>query len=273
MKIKLLVSLMIAAFAMSAQASEKDFSIVCSLFPVCDFAREVAGDSASVHLLLRPGTEPHDFEPSPLDMKTLNDSDVFIFTGEHMEEWAKRISRSLNNTFIIDSSTNIETRGTDPHVWLDLDKARAMVMNIAEGLSKAKPEHSEKFSRNATAYCGKLSELDEKFMTLDKKTLVFAGEFAFGYFVERYGFDYVSAYDGENEPSIRRMAEILKFIRDNQVKYIFADAYGLSDVTRSIAEQTGAEILIFYSGERDSGMTFLELMSANYESLRKFIYE
>lgn len=264
---------LLCVMPLQVHANEKDFSTVCSLFPVYDFTREVAGGSASVHLLLRPGAEPHDFEPSPLDMKTLNDSDAFIFTGEHMEPWAKRVARSLSDTAIIDASANIETRGSDPHVWLDLSKARDMVMNIAAGLAKAKPEHAEEFLRNAEAYCRKLAELDEKFMALDKKILVFAGEFAFSYFIERYGFEYVSAYDGENEPSIRRMAEVLKFIRDNRVKYIFTDSGGASDITRSIAEQTGAEVLIFYSGERDSGLSFIELMSANYEALRKFIYE
>lgn len=266
----LIMFLLITPFQISA--GEKNFSITCSLFPVYDFAREAAGNIADVHLLLRPGVEPHEFEPSPLDIKNLNDSDVFIFTGKYMEEWAEKISRELKDTLIIDASENIEIFNKDPHIWLDLGSVQQMVRNIAAGLSKAKPEHAEIFNGNVESYCKKLAELDEKFFALDKKILVFAGEFACNYFVRRYGFEYISAYDGENEPSVKRMAEILKFIKENNVKYIFADSFGISDVTRSIAEQTGAEILIFNSMERAAADgSFLEIMNANYEALKKFL--
>ena len=278
MKIKNLIFLVIFLLFIPLKASseEKNFSITCSLFPVYDFAREIAGNLADVNLILRPGIEPHEFEPSPLDIKKLNNSDVFIFTGIYMEEWAEKISRSLNNIPIINASENIEIFNKDPHIWLDLDKAKKMIMNIAEGLSKAKPEFSEIFYKNAEEYSKKISELDEKFMSLNKKILVFAGEFNFNYFVERYGFEFISAYDGENEPSVNKMAEILKFINDNHVKYIFADSFGISNITRSISEQTGTEILFFNSAEKissvdfNNGLTFLEIMQKNYQSLKKF---
>ena len=256
-------------------AEEKNFSVTCSLFPVYDFTREIAGDFADIHLLLKPGAEPHEFEPTPLDIKILNNSDVFIFTNASMEEWAKKISLSLKNVHVVDASEGVEIFNNDPHIWLDLDNAQKMVMNIVGKLSETKPELSEIFMRNAEDYCGKLKELDKKFSGLNKKTLVFAGEFAFGYFVRRYGFDFISAYDGENEPSLKKMAEILKFINENRIKFIFAESFGLSAITRSIAEQTGAEILFFDSGEKipQENFTFFKLMQSNYEALKKFIDE
>ena len=274
MKIKNLILLLIFLFAFPLKVSsdEKNFSVMCSLFPVYDFAREVAKDYAEINLILRPGVEPHEFEPSPLDIKKLNDSDVFIFTGNNMEQWAEKISRSLKNTIIINASENIEIFNNDPHVWLDLSKAQEMIKNISKKLAEAKPEHAEIFYENSEEYCEKLSELDEKFMNLDKnKILVFAGEFTFNYFVKRYNFNFISAYDGENEPSVKKMAEVLKFIKENNVKYIFADEFGISDITRSISRQTGTEILFFNSMERTAEGSFLEIMEKNYEALEKFI--
>ena len=273
MKFKNLIFLLIFLFAfpLKVSSNEKNFSIMCSLFPVYDFAREIAKDYAEINLILRPGVEPHEFEPSPLDIKKLNDSDVFIFTGKNMEQWAEKISHSLKNTLIIDVSENIEIFNNDPHIWLDLSKAQEMVKNISKKLAEAKPGLAEIFYKNSEEYCKKLSELDEKFMNLDKnKTLVFAGEFALNYFVKRYNFNYISAYDGENEPSVKKMAEILKFIKENNVKYIFADAFGFSDITRSISGHTGTEILIFNSMERTTEGSFLEIMQKNYESIEKF---
>ena len=276
-KIFFLVLILAAAFPFRVFADEKKISITCSLFPVYDFAREVAGDNANVNLLLKPGTEPHEFEPTPVDIKNLNDSDVFIFIGEH---WAKEISNSLNNLQILNASDGIEFASGDPHIWLDLENAKKIVKNIADGLAKLKPEKSEIFYSNAENFCAKLNKLDEKFMNLKErsggKTLIFAGEFAFNYFVRHYGFNFISAYDGENEPSIKRMADVLKFIEENHAKFILSDSFEISAITSSIAEQTKTEILFFDAGERisqenfDSGLTFLKLMENNYESLKKF---
>ena len=263
----------LAIFSLSTLQAFADplqkFSITCSLFPVYDFSREVAGEFADVKLLLRPGVEPHEFEPSPMDIKALNDSQVFMFVGEVMEPWAKKLSSTLNGLKIIDTSENIELVNNDPHIWLDLTLAQKMVMKIYECLCEFDPVHAENFRHNAENYCEKLSRLDEKFMALNKnQTLVFAGEFAAGYFMRRYGFDYVSAYDGENEPSIKRMAEILRFINENQTRYIFSPPL-VSAITRSISEQTGTEILTFDSCEVVAPEnSFIDIMQKNYEALR-----
>lgn len=268
MKIKTIIFL--AIFSFTASAAYANISVICSLFPVYDFAREVSGNLAEVKLLLKPGVEPHEYDPSPMDIKALNDSDVFIFTGTNMEHWAERISGNLTNTTIIDASEGIGLVNGDPHIWLDLSLAQRMVQNISRGLCRAYPEHAEEYTHNAEIYCSRLEELDGKFAELSG-TIVFAGEFSCGYFVRRYGLDYVSAYDGENEPSIRRLAEVLKYIREHKTKYIFAEPFGISSITRSISSQTGTEILIFDSAHivSDDSKTFLGIMSDNYTSITR----
>ena len=270
MKLKIFLLSLVFIFLPSSAFA---FRITCSLFPVYEFTREIVKDEAEVNLLLKPGVEPHEFEPSPSDIKKLNNSDVFIFTGSNMEHWAEKISASLNGVKIVEASHGIEIINNDPHVWLDLRNAQIMVKNIAAGLVEACPEKSEIFNKNAENYCFELSELDEKFEALNKnKTLVFAGKFAFNYFIGRYKFNYVSAYDGENEPSVKRVAEILRFIKENGVKFIFSDS-DINPVARSIAGETGAEILIFDPCENISdfnkGMSFLEIMRRNYEAAHK----
>ena len=187
-----------------------------------------------------------------------------------MEGWAETISSSLTFTKIIDASKNIELINNDPHIWLDLSRAEIMVENILEGICEADNEHSEIYKLNARNFILKLSELDEKFMGLKKNnSLVFAGEFSCNYFMKRYGFEYVSAYEGENEPSIKHMAEILKYIRENNVRYIFSDAGEILPITKSVSEQTETEILIFNSAHIVTGeKTFLQIMNDNYENLK-----
>ena len=254
-----------------ATSAFADVNVMCSSFPVYDFARAIIKNSGHVRLLLRPGTEPHEFEPSAMDIKAINDYDVFVYTGKYLEHWAEKITRSINKDIIIvDASKNIELVNNDPHIWLDGINASSMLMNIYMGIIQSDKLHADYYSDNLREYLTKLAELDGEFMILPKnKAVVFAGEFSLAYFLKRYGLDYISAYDGENEPGARKIAQVIKYIQDKGIKYIFSD-YEVSAITRSIADQTGTEILIFNTahaaGENDD---YLEIMTQNLENLKR----
>lgn len=262
-------------FLTVAGAAEGRLSVLCSLFPVYDFARQTAGDRAEVRLLLPPGAEAHSFEPRPQDMRALNDAGLFIYTGPVMEPWAERIAGTLR-TPVLEAGAGIPLVGRDPHVWLDLSLARRMLGNIAEGLCRVDPEGTELYRRNAADYDAELAALDREFQALvdgaARRTLVFGGHFAFGYFLRRYGLDFVSAYEGEAEPSARRVAEVIRYIRENGVHFILHDEPVPPPVARSIAEETGASPLRFSSAhdltreEMERGLTFLEVMRANRDA-------
>ena len=261
------------AISLIASQASAGLRISCSMFPVYDFTRELTAGHAEVSLILKPGIEPHDFEPSPKDIKAIHDSDVFVFTGAQMEHWAGRIADSLTGTRIADASEGITLTDNDPHIWLDLALAQKMVRNISAVLCSADPENAQAYSSNAEAYCAKLAELNAKFISLKKtKPLVFIGEFSYGYFVRCYGFDYVSAYEGENEPGLKRMAAVIRHIRDNNSRFVLADDPPLPQVTLSISEQTGAEILTFSSVHNvRPGKTFLEIMADNLAAITSFL--
>lgn len=258
----------LALFLFTASNAQAGISVTCTIFPVYDFTREITKGLADVKLLIHG--EVHEYEPSPMDIKALNDSDIFIFTCRQLEQWTERIANSLEHTAVIDASTNIKLYDNDPHIWLDMSLAKIMIQNITNGLCCADAEHADEFRANAEEYVRKLSGLDSKFMAVKKnKALVFAGEFSYGYFIRRYGFDYVSAYEGENEPSVRRMAEVMKYIREHGTRYIFADSNGVSGITNEIADETGAKILTFSTAHSvmSDDITFIEIMNANYSNI------
>ena len=268
MKLKTLI--FIALFILSASTANANLSVTCSMFPVYDFTRSITGNLADVKLLLPPGVEPHEYEPSPRDIMSLNDSDIFIFTCAEMESWAVKISQSLENVHIIDASDGIILAGNDPHIWLDLSMAQRMAVNILRGLCDVDPDNALTYTRNAEALCAGLRELDGKFTAMKKpKALIFAGEFSAGYFVRRYRFEYLSAFEGENEPSVKRMAEIIRHIQEHKERYIFTDINEPSTVAREISTQTGAKILTFGTGHMipDTDITFLQIMTDNYNHI------
>lgn len=264
MKLRTIIALTL--LAVSSSVANAEISVVCSLFPVYDFTVNITGNLADVKLLLPPGIEPHEYEPSPRDIITLNEADLFVYTCPALEAWAETLPVSATKA---DSSRGIQLVSNDPHIWLDLSLAQTMTVNIMEALCSVDPNNALDYARNAENFCVRLAGLDAEFSAMRKdKTLIFAGEFSAGYFVRRYGFSYVSAYDGENEPSLKRMAEIIRYIRDHKARCIFADIGGATQVTRAISEQTGAKILTFATGHVvPEGLTFTQMMTDNYNNI------
>jgi len=98
-----------------------------------------------VTLLLDPGVESHDYDPSPADIIAINEADLFIYTGDSMEHWVTGIVDSLekDSVTIVDASANIslvksakiphENEGReatleyDPHIWTSPKNAIIMI--------------------------------------------------------------------------------------------------------------------------------------------------
>ncbi|MDO5131663.1 MAG: metal ABC transporter substrate-binding protein, partial [Eubacteriales bacterium] len=69
--------------------------VVTSIFPQYDFARHIAGDAADVYMLLKPGEEVHSYEPTPQDIRLIQGSDLFIYTGGENDVWIDSILESI----------------------------------------------------------------------------------------------------------------------------------------------------------------------------------
>lgn len=83
-------------------------SVVTTLFPLYDMAHEIGGEDVDVSLLLSPGVSPHSYEPTPSDMLTIANADMFIYTGPFMEPWVEDILAGMDtsNMIIVDASAH-----------------------------------------------------------------------------------------------------------------------------------------------------------------------
>ncbi len=262
-------------------------SIVTTLFPQYDFARQVAGDKAEVTMLLPAGVESHSYEPKPEDIIRINSSDLLIYTGQYMEPWAQRIIDGISNkdVVVLDVTKSIELSKVeeheheedadheeheheedadheehdhehlfDPHVWTDPNNAKIMVDNIAASLCLLDPANAEYYVKNAVEYKGKLDALDKEFREIvssgSRNEIIFGGRFAFHYFVKQYGLEYEAAYDScstETEPSIKVVAELIDEIKAEKFPVIYYEELSTPKVAQSISDETGAKMLLLHS--------------------------
>ncbi len=172
--------------------------------------------------------------------------------------------------------------GADPHIWLDPIKAKGMVENIKAGLVEALPQEADTFEKNAQAYLNELDKLHERTLDvvahLESKTIVSGGHFAFGHFIERYGLEYKSPYVGfapDAEPTPKRIAELIDFINDADVRAIFYEELVDPRVATVISDETDADMLMLHAAhnvskdELEAGVTYIEIMNSNLENLKQ----
>ena len=104
LKRKLLAVITAAATVLSlcACSSESGYSnsdsgklkIISTVFPPYDLARQIAGDNAEISILLPPGSEIHNYEPSAKDMIAIRNCDIFLYIGGENEQWAEKLINS-----------------------------------------------------------------------------------------------------------------------------------------------------------------------------------
>jgi zinc transport system substrate-binding protein len=283
--------------------SGKKLSVVTTLFPLYDFARNICKDKADVQLLLPPGVEAHSFEPKPADLITISKADVFIYTNPAMEPWATKLLKGVAqpSLSIVDASQGAamltagkssheeeghageahdHDGGVDPHLWLDFKNAAIMVDNMVAAISAKDSANADFYKSKATAYKAELHKLDADFSTgltnCGKRTFLHGGHYAFGYLANRYGLTYRSAQavNPDAEPTPSTIAELLKLVKANGLKYVYAEELVSPRIADMIAKETGVKILMLHGAHNISkddlagGSTFIGLMRKNLESLR-----
>ena len=78
----------------AARNADGKINVTTTIFPPYDFVRQIAGDRVNLSMLLPPGSESHSFEPSPRDIITVQNSDIFIYIGGEGDAWVDRILRT-----------------------------------------------------------------------------------------------------------------------------------------------------------------------------------
>jgi ABC-type Zn uptake system ZnuABC Zn-binding protein ZnuA len=181
-----------------ASASGQDGpKVLVSFPPLYCFTKAVAGEHARVLCLTT--SDPHEYRPDSRDIGKARDADVLIYIGLSLDEAVARLPKGAGNARarLVNLGELLEKRDEalvlpihgkdhddddhdhgkhghdhgkdghqhhgedDPHVWLGIDQARALVDIIAEQLSAAAPEHKKHYRENASAYRQKLDELHE----------------------------------------------------------------------------------------------------------------
>lgn len=262
---------------------QNSLKIYTTFYPLYDFTKKIVGDNAQVENLMPAGVEPHDFEPSPKQTAVIYDGDIFIFLGESMEPWAKKMAGDLDKkgVAVVEAGKGL-IENNDPHIWLDPVLAKEMAQKIFDGVVAKDPEHSEVYQENLNNLMQKFDELDKNLNEIisssPQKNIVTSHSFL-GYVARRYGLDQVAitGLSPQEEPSPKKMAELVEFCKAKKIKYILDEPGEVSKLSQTLADEIGAEILIInplgtlQPNEVKAGEDYFSVMEKNLEVLKRVL--
>jgi zinc transport system substrate-binding protein len=237
-----------AASPSPAANTENRLRVVATFLPIYLFTKAVAGDAAQVDILIKPGTEVHDYQSTPADVRALSETDVVVKNGLGMEEFLDSTIKSTQNPKlkVVDASQGIKPVGElsqvvqtgkehnhehaegNPHVWLDPVLAKQQVENIRDGLIAADPENKAKYEANAAAYLQQLANLNQEFEqrlgTFRDRTFITFHD-AFPYLAQRYNLKQVAVVEiPEDQLSPADVKETIDTVRQFQAKALFSES-------------------------------------------------
>lgn len=278
-------------------------TIISTSFPGYDFVRAITRDSENVDvkMLLKPGSETHDFEPTPQDIINIKNSDIFIYVGGDSDEWIEDVLNDIDvsKTKIIklmdlvdlveeevidgmEDDEESEEIEYDEHVWTSPINAITITNKLKDEIVKIDNNKKELYENNADKYIKELTDIDIEIRnilaTTKRKEIVFGDRFPIRYFTDEYGLEYYAAFPGcseQTEASAKTIAFLIDKVRDDEIPVVFHIELANGKIADAIAKETGAKVLEFHTAHNisesdfNAGITIVDIMKNNIEVLKE----
>lgn len=244
----------------AAPLAAADLRVITTFTIIGDMARNVAGDAAEVTSLIPPGSEVHNYQPTPSDIRAASSADLVLWNGLGLEAWFERFFRNLSDIPAVTVTEGIEPIAIadgpyagqpNPHAWMSTRDARIYVENIRRALSDADPANAGIYAANAAAYSAEIEALaaplrDTIAAIPPERRWLATSEGAFSYLARDLDMNEVFIWpineDATGTPQqIRRAIDL---IREHDIPVIFSE----STIDPRSAEQVARETGIAYGG-------------------------
>ena len=273
--------------AASARASDGTSGVptFVTIPPQAHFVERVGGEFVEVGVLVQPGQSPHAYEPTPRQMASLAEADVYFTVGLPFEESLVRRIRSLAPELEVvatdypvpkrsmeDTEADDEHAGhhdddrhggrLDPHVWLDPDLVKIQARVIAETLERLDPDHAAAYESNLEKFVAELDSLDAEISEALEPlagSRLYVFHPSFGYFADAYGLTQVAVETGGKEPGARQLAQLIKRARADSVRVIFVQPQFSSRAAQALAEAIDGAVVPIDPLARDYTRNLLDI--------------
>jgi ABC-type Zn uptake system ZnuABC Zn-binding protein ZnuA len=227
-------------------------TVVGTTTQAADLVRQVGGSRVDVEGMLRPGGDPHDYEPRPSDVAAVGAASVVFRSGGEVDDWlGDVIDNAGGDAEVVSLIDSVRRVDDDPHWWQDPRNGVRALEAIRARLSKADPGGRATFARNAERAIRRLERLDRRIAACVErvppaKRRIVTTHDALGYFARRYGVEVVGAVipslSTQAQASAGDVQRLVEQIRRQGVEAVFPESSVSPDIERAIAREAGARI-------------------------------
>lgn len=219
------------------------YNVVTTTTLIADLVKSIGGEYVNVKGLMGPGVDPHLYKASAGDVKLMQEANMVIYNGIHLEgkmgdifdnlrdsdKLIAAVSDNIDESNFIDFVTN--PGNYDPHIWFDVRLWKEAAKEVAEALKKLDEEHATEYDVNLEKYLGELDDLDKYIRTRaeeleEKDRVLITAHDAFNYFGNAYGFEVrgLQGISTASEAGTSDVRELATFIVQNKIKAVFVES-------------------------------------------------
>lgn len=217
----------------------KKLNILTTTGMIEDLLINIVKDKANVTSLMGSGVDPHLYKATYQDIKKLQNADIIVYNGFHLEGKLQNIFNKLSRkkpVFALSDSLDKNkiiyvNKAKDPHIWFDISLWKQASKELLNFLIKYDSKNKQYYEKNANDYIKKLEKLHlwvkAKILSIPKESrILISAHDAFGYFSKAYKIE-VKALQGTNTATqfgLNDIKKLKKLIIQRNIKAVFTES-------------------------------------------------
>ena len=239
-----------AAPAPTGVRADGTFRIVATTTQASDLSKILSEGVAGIEItpLMGAGIDPHLYQPTESDIRAMNEADMVIYSGLHLEGQFDTVFEALREqgTLIYSLSKPVKKAGyviggfvtaqsqsgaDDPHFWFDPRNWELTNADLAQTLAQLDPDNAAAYTAHAGAYNEQLRLLyawaDEGMRSVpDGQRYLVTSHDAFQYFGAAFGWRMagIQGISTEDETGVGDIQRTAQFVVEQQIPVLFVES-------------------------------------------------
>jgi len=289
-KLLLALPMLLAAVAAGRAQASGPIQVVAAENFWGSIATQLGGDRVHVtSVITNPATDPHDYEPSTVDARTIAGAQMVIINGIGYDPWAPKLiaANPVHGRVVLTVGDLVGIKpGGNPHRWYSPTNVQQMIGAIVADYTKLDPKDAAYFRTQRTRFETKgLAQYKQLIATIRRKyhgVAVGASESIFAPLAQALGLNLITPYsflkaisEGA-EPTAADKTTIDRQIAKKQIKvWVFNSQNSTPDVARitDAARKQGIPITTITETLAPASATFEQWQSAQLKALAAALHK
>ena len=235
-------------------------NIIASIAPEKTFIDYIGKDKVNVLVLVKPNHSPHNYEPSPSDMRMVSNASAYFSIGIEFEDiWLEKLISQNKKIEVFKIDKNIKKisikerhqgrhhkHSKDPHIWLNPDNVKTISKNILNSLIKLDKINKDFYIKNYNNFIAKIIKTDliiKNNLSNLKNKYFMVFHPSWGYFAKYYGLSQLAIEVQGKNPTPKEMIRIIKKAKQYNIKYVISTPQTSDTIVKQIAKTLEIKVI------------------------------